>query len=128
MVAGLLSNVVGQDDMGKKQKIQALYIAYVTQQLTLTEVEAQKFWPIHGQYDAEIKAVGVDLPELERQQSLLNIKKKYSERFTTVLGKAERTDKFFKIDEGFRRKLIEEMRKRRQQNSPGLRQGNRRNR
>ena len=41
-----------EQDAGKRaEKIQALYIAYITQQLNLTEAEAQKFWPLHKQYD-----------------------------------------------------------------------------
>lgn len=98
----------------REQKIQALYIAYVTQELKLTETEAQKFWPVHAQYDAEIKSVKADASELDRQQSALNIKRKYQERFSKILG-AQRTNDFFVKDEEFRKKLVEKLRKLRQQ-------------
>ena len=39
----------------KRAKDQALYVAYITQQLSLTEDEAQRFWPVHKQFDDEIK-------------------------------------------------------------------------
>ena len=114
-------------DGGKKeQKIQALYVAYVTQQLNLTETEAQKFWPVHAQFDAEVKSVGMDLPELERQQATLNIKKKYQDRFSGILGN-NRSNRFFGIDGEFRRKLIDEIRKRRQQNNFNERPNRRKN-
>jgi len=45
------------DDNPKAQKIEALYVAYITKELKLTEAEAQKFWPVHTQYDNEIRAV-----------------------------------------------------------------------
>ena len=34
-------------DGKNQQKIQALYVAYISQELKLTEEEAQKFWPVH---------------------------------------------------------------------------------
>jgi Skp family chaperone for outer membrane proteins len=102
----------------REQKIQALYVAYITQELKLTEAEAQKFWPIHQQYDAEIKAVAGN-DELSRQQAALNIKKKFQDRFAKVLGN-ERTNTFYIKDGEFRKKLVDRLRKMRQQNQ-GLR-------
>jgi hypothetical protein len=102
----------------KGQKAQALYIAYITRELNLTEDEAKTFWPIHGQYDAEIKTANQNENELERQQQALNIKKKYQDRFIKVLG-VDRTNNFFKINTGFNEKLVEMLRKRRQQNKAG---------
>lgn len=109
----------------KEQKIRALYAAYITQQLNLTEAEAQKFWPVHAQYDTDLKAVGLDIPELERQQAQLNIKKKYQDKFSSILG-SNRTNNFYRIDGEFRKKLVDELRKRRQQNKLNERPRNKR--
>lgn len=103
------------DNPNKEQKIQALYIAYITQELKLTETEAQKFWPVHAQYDAEIKGVKAEASELDRQQAALNIKKKYQDRFAKIIG-AQRTNDFYIKDGEFRKKLVERLRKLRQQN------------
>ena len=92
----------------RENKIKALYIAYISDKLTLTEDEAQKFWPVHTQYEAEVKAVKTDLPELDRQQSILNVKKKYQEKFVKILG-GTRTDDFFRVDAEFKKKLIERL-------------------
>jgi hypothetical protein len=108
------------DDEGKKmEKIQALYVAYITKELNLTADDAQKFWPVHAEFDRELRGVKNDLPELERQQRVLDIKKRYQERFTRVLG-SNRTENFFRKDGEFRRKLVERLRKMRQnrQNMP----------
>ncbi|MDB5203261.1 MAG: hypothetical protein JWQ27_2670 [Ferruginibacter sp.] len=102
------------DPAKREQKIQALYVAYITQELKLTEDEAQKFWPVHAQYDNEIKTVGANLNELDRQQASLNVKKKYQDRFNRIIG-AERTNDFFRKDGEFRKKMIERLRKMRQQ-------------
>jgi hypothetical protein len=104
----------GGNDGQKGQKAQALYIAYITRELNLTEDEAKSFWPVHSLYDAEIKTANMNENELERQQQALNIKKKYQDRFIKVLG-VDRTNNFFKIDAGFRDKMLEVLRKRRQQ-------------
>ncbi|MEO6538853.1 MAG: hypothetical protein ABIT07_02795 [Ferruginibacter sp.] len=106
-----------QPDPAKREdKIQALYIAYITQQLKLTEDEAQKFWPVHAQYDNEIKGVGAELNELDRQQTSLNIKKKYQDRFIKILGVGRAND-FFKTDAEFRKRMVERLRKMRQGNN-----------
>ena len=116
------------DTEGKQQeKLQALYVAYITQQLNLTTDEAQKFWPVHADFDRELKAINPDMAELDRQQTALNIKKKYQDKFSKILG-AGRTDTFFKKDIIFRDKLAERLRKMRQnrqnQTRPGFRRNN----
>jgi len=40
-------------DNGRKERIKALKIAFITERLQLTETEAQKFWPIYNAFDSE---------------------------------------------------------------------------
>lgn len=111
------------DENQKQEKIQALYVAYITQQLALTPDEAQKFWPVHTQFTNELKGVKTDMPELEKQQAVLNIKKKYQDNFNRVLG-PKRCERFFKMDGEFKRKLLERIRKQNaNQPRPKLRRG-----
>jgi hypothetical protein len=58
----------------------------------------------------------MDLSELDRQQTVLNIKKKYQDKFARILG-VERTDAFFRNDAEFRKKLVDRLKNMRQQNS-----------
>lgn len=104
------------DPVKKEQKIKALYVAYISQELKLTEDEAQKFWPVHSQFDDEVRSVKLDLSELDRQQNVLNIKKKYQDRFTRIIG-SERTNSFFRNDAEFRKKLVDRLKNMRQQNN-----------
>jgi hypothetical protein len=111
------------DENQRQEKIQALYVAYITQQLALTPDEAQKFWPVHTQFTNELKGVKTDMPELEKQQAVLNIKKKYQENFNRVLG-PKRCERFFKMDGEFKRKLLERIRKQNaNQPRPKIRRG-----
>jgi hypothetical protein len=109
------------DEAKRQADIKALYVAYVTQQLQLTPEEAQKFWPIHTQFENDLKGVKHDLPELEKQQAVLNIKKRYQENFNRVLG-PNRCERFFRMDGEFKRKLIERIRNQRNNPRPKFRQ------
>ena len=117
-------NQVG-DDLTRQEKIQALYVAYVTQQLKLTPDEAQKFWPVHTQFANDLKSIKLDQPELVKEEARLNIKKKYQQNFTQILG-SSRCDRFFRMNDEFKRKLKERLQK--QQNNsqrprPNIRRG-----
>jgi hypothetical protein len=85
------------NDLSKQEKIRALYVAYVTQQLQLTPDEAQKFWPLHTQFENELKSVDNNLPELSKQQARLDIKKKYQDNFSKIIG-ANRYERFIRMD------------------------------
>jgi hypothetical protein len=114
-----------EDQAGDGSRIKALYVAYVTEQLKLTPDEAQKFWPVHTQFDADIKAVNKDMPELQKQQAYLDVKKKYQDNFNKILG-VNRCDKFFRIDGEFKRKLLDRIKQRNDQvrpNRPRLKRG-----
>ena len=41
---------------GKKEKIEALRVAFITQQLNLTTDESQKFWPVYNEYQDKLRA------------------------------------------------------------------------
>jgi hypothetical protein len=112
------------DDAAKQEKIQALYVAYVTQQLQLTPDEAQKFWPLHTQFANELKTVKQDLPELVKEEARLNIKKKYQENFSKVLG-TNRCERFFRMNDEFKRKLRDRLQNQRnnQQRQRPVRRG-----
>ena len=103
-----------QPNPQRAEKIKALYAAYITQQLNLTVDEAQKFWPVHTQFDEEIRAAHKsNLPEIEKEEAVLKVKKKYTAAFTKIIG-AERYNKFLIVDRSFRDKIrnrLNEMKK-----------------
>jgi len=111
------------DETSRQEKLKALYVAFITEKLELTPDEAQKFWPAHTQFENEIKAVNKDLPELDKQQAILNVKKKYQDNFTRILG-PKRCERFFRMDGEYKRKLLERIRKQNiNQQRPKLRRG-----
>lgn len=114
------------DETKQQERIKALYVAYVTEQLKLTPDEAQKFWPVHGQFENDLKSVNKDLPELTKQQAYLDVKKKYQENFNKILG-INRCERFFRMDGEFKRRLLDRIKQRndqlRQNQRPKLRRG-----
>jgi hypothetical protein len=119
---GSFSVAKAQDDIPadgakRQEKIEALYIAFVTEKLQLTPDEAQKFWPLHTQFRNEIKALKPDMPVLDRDQAVLNIKKRYQDRFNGILG-TQRCERFYNLEGEFKQKLLERF-KNRQNNGNG---------
>ena len=106
-----------QVNQKKEEKIKALYIAYISQQLSLTPTEAEKFWPAHTQYEADLRAINKgELNELDRQQAVLNVKKKYQNNFNKIIGN-ERSNNFYREDAEFRKKLVDRLKQMRQQSN-----------
>jgi hypothetical protein len=97
------------------QKIEALYVAFITKEINLTPEEAQKFWPVHTQYVTELKAIQKETTtdELGKQQAILNVKKKYQASFIKVLGN-DRCNNFYRKDGEFRKRMMDRIRQIRQ--------------
>jgi hypothetical protein len=115
--------VMAQDDDGgdKKNggKVEALKIAYLTQKLNLSTEEAQKFWPIYNKYAVEIRKARIDgrlnkEKEIDTEEKLLGIRKKYNGEFVKALS-AEKVNSFFRAEKDFSGFLQKELMERRQQ-------------
>jgi hypothetical protein len=105
------------DEQAKLERLKALYVAYVTKQLDLTPDEAQRFWPVHTQFENDLKNVNKDLPELEKEQARLNIKKKYQDGFVKIIG-TQRFEKFMRLNQEFREKLRKQIQNNHQRQRP----------
>ncbi len=121
---GSFSGIKAQDgDETKAEKIQALKTAFITQKLQLTPDEAQKFWPVYNQYENEIRNLQLDNKDpnvIERDEKLLNIRKKYLGSFQKVIG-PQRVNKLFNAERDFRSILIQRLKNRNQQRLGTLR-------
>jgi hypothetical protein len=119
VMLGALSRAKAQDG----EKIQALKIAFITQKLQLTPDEAQKFWPVYNQYDNEIHNIELDKSDpnvIDKEEKLLNIRKKYLTSFEKILG-PDKTNRLFNAERDFRGILIRRLQNRNQQRLAPLR-------
>jgi len=112
----------------KQQNIEALKVAFISKELDLTPEEAQKFWPVYNQYSKEMittfKAGNEDV--LDRDEKVLNIRKRYKEQFSKVLG-GDRVNKMFSAEGRFRQILIKAMRNQKQQRQQNINRPKQRN-
>ena len=98
----------------KPPHVEALKVAFITQQLNLTAEEAQKFWPVHNSYMAELKKAreANKDAELAFEEQALSIRKEYNSDFKKVLNSEERVNTVFKLNRNFNDMMRQEMMRR----------------
>ncbi len=100
----------------KEQNIEALKVAFISKELNLTPGEAEKFWPVYNQYSQELKLTIKDDPDvLDRDEKVLNLRKRYKEHFIKIVG-VGRTNNLFGAEGRFHKLLIRKLHN--QQNRP----------
>ena len=132
VTTGLAGFAQPQNNQAMADKVEALRIAYITQQLNLTPEEAQKFWPIYNVYKSELEGLrknygGPNLTaeqQLELEQKKLDLKKKYKPQFEGALGTAK-LNQLYNLERKFQEKLKELREQRMQQRGAGQGQGGR---
>ena len=117
----------GQDlaDTGNgREKIKMLEIGYLTRQLQLSSNEAEKFWPLFNKYRKELRTVVKDKninDALERQQKVLDLRRKYRTDFSSVLDE-DRGKKVYEAEDRFKAMVRREMQQRRKAKQNGASQ------
>jgi hypothetical protein len=101
---------------GDGVKLESLKIGYLTRKLNLTTEEAQRFWPIYNQYYEEIRQARQSAklqgkPEIELEDNILNIRKKYNNEFVKALP-PEKVNTFFRSEKEFGTFVQREMQRR----------------
>jgi len=141
----LMPVAVFAQDQDRKDKIETMHIAYLSEKLNLTSTEAEKFWPIYNQYkagrdqlrkqrmdnveavkkaggvdnmsDAEVQKLIADETDLETRE--LELRKEYVTKFQQAIP-TRKVAKFFIAEDEFKRYLLNQLRKRREQNGRGM--------
>jgi Spy/CpxP family protein refolding chaperone len=122
----------------KKEKVEAMKIGFITQQMDLTPEEAQKFWPVYNQMNNEIESLRKERqlsrenvkdnfetmtdPEFEKlindeiasRQKEFDIQKKYVAQFKAVVP-IKKVAQFYRAEEQFKRKLLEKIQEKKQE-------------
>jgi len=101
--------------------LDAMKIAFITKRLDLTPEEAEKFWPIYNRYAAEVRQAYITYRdhqnEIELDEALLNIRKKYSTEFAKALS-PEKVNQFFRAEKDFAGFVQKEVQRRQMQRRP----------
>lgn len=130
-----LANITfAQNFKEKKEKIKALKVAFITEKLSLTTEEAQKFWPIYNAFDekqfeirhnkrkeslegieniSEKEAQSIIAEMQSHDEEMHQLKKKFIADLQKVLP-AKKIILLKKTEDEFNRKLLREFRERKQ--------------
>jgi len=121
---------VKAQEQTRKEKMEALKIAYITEKLELTESEAKNFWPIFNDYQSAKKDIHgkksekkkPNFDEMSEQeiesfidnkitnaQKLLDLKKEYLEKFKKILP-IKKVAKLLQAERGFKKEVLKRMR------------------
>ncbi|MBP9152377.1 MAG: hypothetical protein KBF73_08855 [Flavobacteriales bacterium] len=123
--------LVAQDELepSKREKLDALKVAFLTNELNLTPTEAQSFWPLYNELEDKMREIRkkrrdnridtktnhADLTdtqlsaaidrELAFEQQELDLKKEYNERFKKILP-IKKVAKLHVAEHNFRKELL----------------------
>jgi Spy/CpxP family protein refolding chaperone len=125
----------GQQNDEKRENIEALKIAFITDKLDLTPEEAQQFWPVYNQYTDKLKELRKkrrldgkdvkqnldDLSDKETEQAVdndltyrqkeLDLQKEYNTKFKAVLP-IKKVAKLYAAEEQFKMVLLDKLKDR----------------
>jgi hypothetical protein len=150
MLLMLVANVFAQTDSddldeSRRNKIETLKRAYISEKLELTISEAEKFWPIYNEFDAAKTANRKEMRRLNnklkagalgeketialidqinvKRKAEIDLESKFLKDAMPVLGPVKVT-KLTQIQKDFQRELMKKMKERREEmreNRPGQR-------
>lgn len=127
------------DSESRKEKMKALKIAFITEELSLTSTEAQQFWPVYNEYEAAMEQLKKEhrqnrLSEdkemtdkemnawLDNQINLeerkVATKKNHISKFKKVLP-IKKVVTLMNLEHKFKRQLLQKMREHRQRDGGG---------
>jgi hypothetical protein len=114
-----------REKMEEKVKIQR--IAFITQRLSLTETEAQQFWPIFNEYTDKLQQIrkqpkqekpfdeltDADVEKMvaaqfDRESRELDLKKEYFQKLKKVIS-VKKIAKLYKAERDFRGELVKQL-------------------
>ncbi|MBT1701666.1 hypothetical protein [Chryseosolibacter indicus] len=77
-------------DVNVREKIRAAHIAYITDKVSLTPEQAEKFWPLYNEFTDKRRSIFRKIrnnpaDNLELRQQALDLEKQYSARFLKVI-------------------------------------------
>lgn len=136
-----LLSAQGRRQEENSEKVMAAKVAFITSRLNLNTSQAQQFWPVYNEFEAERKKIRAQMKGLRREikhaeaneeqlkgsirkhfsirQEELDLEKQYSEKFMKILSAKQVAD-FYESEKEFTKLLLRRLKNGRQQDSPDL--------
>ncbi len=121
----------------RMEKIKAAKVAFITQQLELTPEEAEKFWPVYNQWDADKKSLReknklekkpnmltdkeaeqLILNQLAMEEDLVKLNKDYYFKLKEIIS-PNRILKLHRAEKQFRKRLLKRLNAQKKRRSGG---------
>lgn len=117
----------------RMERVHALKVAYITDHINLTSEQAEKFWPIYDDFEAELRKIRFDFrakykaqpqqqsPEearnfiddnLDYQEAILDLKKRYKTQFLKVIS-PQQLSNLLMAEREFKKMLLQQLQDRR---------------
>jgi hypothetical protein len=98
-----------------RANIEMFKTKFITDQLALTQQEAEAFWPVYNEYKNGMRAIYKEKKEneIELQEAMLIVRKKLASALKPILKSDTRINDALKIDKEFLKKMKNEMTHRR---------------
>jgi hypothetical protein len=135
----MLGNALHAQQQERKDKIESMHTAYLTEKINLTPDQAKKFWPVYDQYRSDLdelqkqrkqnaqtikNAGGIDnmsdadvqklvTNEIDIKARELDLHKQYVVKFQEVIS-LKQVAKLFMAEEQFKLYLLQQLKARRQ--------------
>lgn len=132
ILIGLTLFAQAQPMRDRATDIEAQKVGFITQRVGITADEAKTFWPVYNEYQAELRKIQSErrsqftaMPrgegmndkdvenfiekEFERKQQILNLEKRYHERFKSILP-IQKVAKLYIAEEQFKAELVRRIR------------------
>lgn len=116
----------------RRDRVEALRVAYITDGLELSVEESQRFWPIYNEMEEKRKKIKAEMKNsrdiqgmteseadkfiranFEKERAILDLKYSYYDKFKTVLS-AKRLAKLPELERNFRKELLKRVKQRRE--------------
>ena len=117
---------------GGKNKMESYRIAYITDKLSLTPEEAQRFWPIYNQFRDQLKEIRKDAKgqkaiedmtdneaenaisgNFEREEKVAALKKEYVKKLKGVIP-PKKIAQLQQVEQDFKKEVLQRMKERRE--------------
>jgi hypothetical protein len=123
----------GERQRANQERVHAIKVGYLTDRLKLTSAQAEDFWPVYNQYEAEMRearkafrkkhqqgaamesnaeAATFIEDNLDIQEQALEIKRKYKDRLLKVIS-AQQLATLYEAERDFKKLLLERLQERR---------------
>lgn len=134
-----ITNIYAQNPGDREDRIQAVKIAYITEEINLTSRQSQQFWPLYNEYQAAIKSLNQSLRKnirlkdmsdaeisafienkLTAEEQKIALQRTYLQKYLQVIS-IRQIARLYRAEQKFKKELLRRAKERRESRGNGAR-------